>query len=103
VVLTTTAHGGKATAARGSAKTKLLRLLAANKGSMNLSNRQLCDLLGYKDPKQVQRYRQILIEAGLVRLGTAYSAGAFAKRHSLSKLAKNMFQAEAQQEHKASG
>jgi hypothetical protein len=70
---------------------KLLRLLHENKGSMNLGRKQLCDLLGYKDPKQVHKYRQVLIDAGLLHLGTAYSAGAFAKRHSLTKTAKAMF------------
>jgi hypothetical protein len=79
--------------------TKLLGLLHENKGSLNLGRKQLCDLLGYKDPKQVHKYRQVLIDAGLLHLGTAYSAGAFAKRHSLTKIAKAMFEkAKAQNE-----
>jgi hypothetical protein len=72
--------------------TKLLNLLHDNKGSLNLGRKQLADMLGYKDPNRIQKYRQVLIDAGLLRLGSAYSAGAFAKRHSLTREAKQMFE-----------
>ena len=71
--------------------TKLLTMLYSNKGSMNLGRKQLAELLGYKDPNRIQKYREALVKAGLITVGRAYSAGAFAKRHSLTAKAKRMF------------
>jgi hypothetical protein len=71
---------------------RLLHLLHNNNGSLNLGRKELTELLGYKNPKQIQAYRQVLIDAGLLKLGTAYSVGAFAKRHSLTKMAKTIFE-----------
>jgi hypothetical protein len=48
---------------------------------------------GYKDAKQVHKYRQPLIDAGLLRLGAAYSTARFAKRHSLTQAAKKLLDA----------
>jgi hypothetical protein len=72
--------------------TKLLNLLHENKGSMNIGQKELSDLLGYESPAQMRKYRQVLIKAGLLHLGAAYSTGSFAKRHSLTKAAKEMFE-----------
>jgi hypothetical protein len=58
---------------------------------MNLRQTKLNELLGYKDSKQARKYRQAIVAAGLLTVGRAYSAGAFAKRHLLTRAAKNMF------------
>jgi hypothetical protein len=80
---------------------KLLHLLAANKGSMNLGEKQLCGLLGYQNGNRVRKYRQVLIDAGLLILGRAYSTGAFAKRHSLTKKCKALLEQGKRTEDKA--
>jgi hypothetical protein len=51
------------------------------------------EILRLQDPKQVHKYRQLLIDAGLLRLGAAYSTGGFAKRHSLTQTAKKLLDA----------
>ena len=49
----------------------LLNLLHENKGSMNLGRKQLSELLGDTNPNRIQKYRQVIIKAGLLHLGTA--------------------------------
>jgi hypothetical protein len=72
--------------------TKLLNLIRANKDTMNVSEKKLVELLGYKDGKRARKYRDLLVNAGLITVGRAYSAGAFSKRHSLTAKAQRMFQ-----------
>jgi hypothetical protein len=72
--------------------TRLVNLLAQNKGSVCLSSDRLQELLGYKNPTQATMYRDCLVQAGLVTVGRHYIKGRESKRHSLTKLAVHLME-----------
>jgi hypothetical protein len=83
---------------------RLISFLWAKKGSASVSQKKLLEMLGYQDAERMGKYREVLVRAGLLRVGNAYSTGAFAKRHSLTPRAKNLFQEhEARKRQEAAG
>lgn len=65
--------------------TKLVNLLFQRNGGRRVSRDTLQKLLGYTNPNQAIKYRDILVNAGVVTVGRYYDKYRHAKRHTLTE------------------
>jgi hypothetical protein len=69
---------------------KLVSYLWSHKGAAPVSNSLLMEFVGHANPTRACKYRDVLVKAGVIRVGRSYSVGADSKRHSLTRMAKEI-------------
>lgn len=65
--------------------TKLVNLLFQRNGGCRVSRDILQKLLGYTNPNQAIKYRDLLVEAGIITVGRFYDKYRYAKKHTLTE------------------